>query len=81
MLSTQRMIVLQCGVMMHRTPDFVCFAEHFSEMSARVATYQASASLDLRHKAKHSPRAQHFMQLNSLTKMLLISDNIVKVFC
>ena len=66
---------------MHWAPDFVCIAEHFSEMSARVATYQASASLDLRHKAKHSPRAQHFMQLNSLTKMLLISDNIVKVFC
>ena len=66
--------------MMHRAPDFVCIAQHFSEMSARVATYQASASLDLRHKAKHSPRAQHFMQLNSLTQELLINENIDKVF-
>ena len=81
MLSTQRMIVLQCGVVMHhQTPDCVCIAQHFSEMSARVATYQASASLDLRHKAKRSPRAQHFVQLNSLTHELLINDNIVKVF-
>ena len=66
--------------MMHQAPDFVCIAQHFSEMSARVATYQASASLDLRHKAKRSLRAHHFMQLNSLTQELLISDDIVKVF-